>query len=41
MGNMRSNFIPWSRPDGLNLNFTLLPAHLKTMGYNTYHVGKW
>jgi arylsulfatase A-like enzyme len=41
MGNMRSNFIPWSRPDGLNLNFTLLPQHLKTLGYETHHVGKW
>jgi arylsulfatase A-like enzyme len=41
LGSMRSNFIPWSRPDGLNLNFTLLPAHLKSMGYSTHQVGKW
>lgn len=40
-GNTRSNFIPWSRPDGLNLGFNLLQHRLKALGYRTHHVGKW
>ncbi len=43
LGSMRSNFIPWSRPDGLDLRFTLLPAHLKAARPDTraHHTGKW
>lgn len=40
-GNTRSNFIPWSRPDGLNLGFNLLQQRLSDLGYSTHHVGKW
>ena len=38
LGNTRSNFIPWSRPDGLNTNFETLPLRLKSRGYSTHHV---
>ena len=40
LGNTRSNFIPWSRPDGLNTDFDTLPLRLKTLGFSTHHVGK-
>jgi arylsulfatase A-like enzyme len=40
LGNTRSNFIPWSRPDGLNLGFDTVPLRLKRQGYSTHHVGK-
>lgn len=40
-GNTRSNFIPWSRPDGLELGFDTLPLRLGRLGYSTHHVGKW
>ena len=41
LGNTRSNFIPWSRPDCLNTAFDLLPQRLRRLGYSTAHVGKW
>eukprot|EP00039_Didymoeca_costata_P016751 m.304989 g.304989 ORF g.304989 m.304989 type:complete len:479 (-) comp16443_c7_seq15:834-2270(-) len=41
LGNTRSNFIPWSRADGLNLDFDTIPLRLQKAGYLTYHVGKW
>lgn len=41
LGNTRSNFIPWSRPDGLELAFDTLPLRLRRLGYRTHHVGKW
>eukprot|EP00040_Diaphanoeca_grandis_P039759 m.260069 g.260069 ORF g.260069 m.260069 type:complete len:510 (+) comp39157_c0_seq1:85-1614(+) len=41
LGNTRSNFIPWSRPDGLNLEFNTLQLRLQALGYSTHHVGKW
>ena len=41
LGNTKSNFIPWSRPDGLELGFDTLPLRLKKLQYNTHHVGKW
>ena len=41
LGNTRSNFIPWSRPDCLNTQFDLLPQRLNRLGYKTAHVGKW
>ena len=31
LGSMRSNFIPWSRPDGLDLELDLLPQRLKAL----------
>ena len=31
LGNTRSNFIPWSRPDGLNLGFDTLPLRLQRL----------
>ena len=31
LGSMRSNFIPWSRPDGLRPDFDLLPQRLKSL----------
>lgn len=37
----RDNLIPFSQLDGLNLNFTLLPAKLKQAGYTSIAVGKW
>ena len=41
LGSMKSNFIPWSRPDGLNPGFTLLPQRLAKRGFESHHVGKW
>ena len=38
LGNTRSNFIPWSRPDGLNTDFETLPLRLRSRGYSTHHV---
>lgn len=29
------------QPYGLDLNYTLLPQHLKTLGYETHLIGKW
>lgn len=36
-------FMPFSQGSNLrlNLSYTLLPAHLKTLGYDTFAVGKW
>ncbi len=41
LGSLKSNFIPWSRPDGLSLGYDLLSQRLKRVGYTTHHVGKW
>lgn len=37
----RNNLIPYSQEEGVNLNFTFLPARLKAAGYATHGVGKW
>lgn len=38
---VRNNLIPFSQEDGVNLNFTMLPAKLKEAGYSSHFVGKW
>lgn len=35
-----TNFIPWSKPVGTHLGFTMLPAKLKAAGYATAHIGR-
>jgi arylsulfatase A-like enzyme len=37
----RNNLIPFSQLDGVNANFTMLPAKLKAAGYRTHGCGKW
>ena len=37
----RNNLIPFSQLDGVNTNFTMLPAKLKAAGYATHGTGKW
>jgi len=37
----RNNLIPFSQEDGVNLNFTMLPAKLRSVGYSTHGFGKW
>jgi arylsulfatase B len=37
----RNNLIPFSQLDGVNTNFTMLPAKLKAAGYKTHGIGKW
>lgn len=37
----RSNFIPWTLPDGTHLSYAMLPKKLASAGYVSYHVGKW
>ena len=37
----RNNLIPFSQEDGVNLNFTMLPAKLKKAGYATHGIAKW
>ena len=40
LGSMRSNFIPWSRPDGLRPDFDLLPRRLGGGGGSSTGVGR-
>ena len=28
-------------PDGISLNYSMLPRKLKAAGYESYHIGKW
>eukprot|EP00038_Savillea_parva_P017558 m.20799 g.20799 ORF g.20799 m.20799 type:complete len:673 (+) comp3829_c0_seq1:86-2104(+) len=37
----RSNFIPWTLPDGTNLGYAMLPKKLQAANYRSYHIGKW
>lgn len=37
----RANLIPWTVPDGISLNYSMLPRKLKAAGYESYHIGKW
>lgn len=38
---VRCNFIPSSIPEGVDLQYTMLPKHLAKVGYESYHIGKW
>ena len=38
---VRCNFIPSSIPEGVPLEYNMLPKHLATAGYKSHHVGKW
>eukprot|EP01084_Bolivina_argentea_P210276 357969_1 len=37
----RNNLIPFSVPEGINLNYDMLPKRLSKAGYRNYHIGKW
>lgn len=37
----RTNFIPWSTPDGTELDYVMIPKHLSKANYYTVHIGKW
>jgi arylsulfatase A-like enzyme len=37
----RSNFIPWTLPDGTHLGYSMLPKKLAAAGYWSVHIGKY
>ena len=39
--NNRSNLIPWSLPDGTDLEYDMIPKTLAKAGYRSVHIGKW
>jgi len=41
LASTRCNLIPSTIPEGLHLDYTLLPAHLARASYRSHHVGKW
>jgi len=38
---VRCNFIPSSIPEGVDLDYVMLPKHLAKAGYISTHIGKW
>lgn len=37
----RTNYIPASAPDGIDLGYNMVPKRLASLNYVSYHVGKW